>query len=73
MKIVKVPTPTRIICGSLVAYWLSGIVSPAFVAIAVLILFFIPVFIPDYFSNIEISEESDPPKKQKGKSSKKRR
>lgn len=49
LKIVKVPKPMRMVWGSLIAYWLSGVISPAFVAIAVLIALFIPVLIVDPF------------------------
>ncbi len=50
MKTVKVPGPMRMVWGSLVAYWLSGVINPAFVAIAVMIALFIPVLIADpYF------------------------
>ncbi|WP_432741787.1 hypothetical protein ABXJ76_15705 [Methylobacter sp. G7] len=47
MKIVKMPRPMRMVWGSLVAYWLAGMINPAFVAIAVMIALFIPVFIVD--------------------------
>jgi hypothetical protein len=50
VKTVKVPGPMRMVWGSLMAYWLSGIVHPAFVAIAVMIALFIPILIADpYF------------------------
>ncbi|MDO9107175.1 MAG: hypothetical protein Q7U57_19710 [Methylovulum sp.] len=38
----------RILCGSALAYWLSDIVNPAFVAVAVMILLFFPVFFADF-------------------------
>lgn len=42
----------RMVWGSLAAYWLAGIISPAFVTIAVMIALFIPILIIDpYFSN----------------------
>lgn len=47
LKIVKMPRPMRMVWGSLVAYWLAGIINPAFVAIAVMIALFIPVLIVD--------------------------
>lgn len=47
LKIVKMPKPMRMVWGSLVAYWLAGIINPAFVAIAMMIALFIPVFIVD--------------------------
>lgn len=50
MKIVKMPRPMRMVWGSLLAYWLSGIINPAFVAIAVLIALYIPILVVDpYF------------------------
>jgi len=45
LKIIKMPTPMRMVWGSLVAYWLAGIINPAFVAIAVMIALLIPVLI----------------------------
>ncbi len=48
MKYVKAPSPARLLCGSALAYWLSGFVNPAFVAIAAMTLLFIPVFYNDY-------------------------
>jgi hypothetical protein len=35
----------RMAWGSLIAYWLAGIVNPAFVAIAVMIALFIPILV----------------------------
>ena len=50
LKKVKVPKPMRMVWGSLIAYWLSGVVNPAFVAIAVMIALYIPILITDpYF------------------------
>lgn len=50
LKIVKVPRPMRMVWGSAIAYWLAGIINPAFIAIAVMIVLFIPVLIADpYF------------------------
>jgi len=47
---VKIPRPMRMVWGSAIAYWLAGIVNPAFIAIAVMIALFIPVLIADpYF------------------------
>jgi hypothetical protein len=51
LKVVKVPSPTRLLCGGALAYWLSHIINPAFVAIAVMIVLFIPIFVTDYFSD----------------------
>lgn len=47
LKIIKMPRPMRMVWGSLVAYWLAGIINPAFVAIAVMIALFIPILIVD--------------------------
>jgi hypothetical protein len=38
----------RLLFGSALAYWLAGIANPAFVAIAVMIVLFIPLFFTDY-------------------------
>jgi hypothetical protein len=48
----------RLLCGSALAYWLAGFINPAFVIIAVLIIFFIPIFLTDY-SYLE-SDTTDP-------------
>ncbi|TAK63505.1 hypothetical protein [Methylobacter sp.] len=48
MKVIKMPRPMRMVWGSAVAYWLSGIINPAFVAIAVMIALFIPILISEY-------------------------
>lgn len=37
----------RMVWGSALAYWLAGIINPAFIAIAVMIVLFIPVLIID--------------------------
>jgi hypothetical protein len=50
MNLVKVPSPMRLLCGGALAYWLSHIINPAFVAIAVMIVLFIPIFVSDYYS-----------------------
>ena len=50
LKIIKMPGPMRMVWGSALAYWLSGIINPAFIAIAIMIVLFIPVLIVDpYF------------------------
>lgn len=50
MTVVKVPRPMRMVWGCAIAYWLSGIVNPGFIAIAVMIALFIPILIVDpYF------------------------
>jgi hypothetical protein len=35
----------RMVWGSAIAYWLSGVINPAFIAIAVMIILFIPIFL----------------------------
>lgn len=57
MKLVKVPSSMRLLCGAALAYWLAGTINPAFVAIAVMIVLFIPVFLWDY-----CFEKNDMPK-----------
>lgn len=47
MKVIKVPSPMRLLCGGAIAYWLAHIINPAFVAIAVMIVLFIPLFMAD--------------------------
>lgn len=45
MEYVKMPRPMRMVWGSLAAYWLSGVIHPAFIGIAALIALFIPILI----------------------------
>lgn len=45
--LLKMPSFTRLLIGGLAAFWLSTIMNPAFVAIAALIIFFIPVLTVD--------------------------
>ncbi|MEI6335913.1 MAG: hypothetical protein WCS87_15240 [Methylococcaceae bacterium] len=59
MKYIKAPSPARLLCGSALAYWLSGFVNPAFVAIAVMTLLFIPIFYNDY-SHSEAPDKKQP-------------
>jgi hypothetical protein len=59
VKIVKMPRPIRMVWGSLVAYWLAGIINPAFVAIAVMIALFIPILINEYCFQALPNHESD--------------
>lgn len=49
----------RMVWGSAVAYWLSGIINPAFVAIAVMIALFIPILISEYFFFDPSYQQSD--------------
>lgn len=60
MKIVKVkvPGPMRMVWGTLVAYWLSGVINPAFVAIAVMVAMYIPILIIDPYFPSEAEEVS---------------
>jgi hypothetical protein len=48
---VKVPSPLRFLCGSALAYWLSHIINPAFVGIAVMFVLFIPIILTEYYSD----------------------
>jgi hypothetical protein len=56
---VKFPSPIRLLCGGALAYWLAHIINPAFVAIAVMIVLFIPIFITDHFSCQSTNNQSD--------------
>jgi membrane protein implicated in regulation of membrane protease activity len=47
VTLIKMPSFTRLLIGGLAAYWLSTIMNPAFVAIAVLIILIIPVLTVD--------------------------
>jgi len=49
----------RMVWGSLVAYWLAGIINPAFVAIAVMIALLIPVLISEYLFPALPQHQSD--------------
>lgn len=49
MEIVKIPSPWRLLLASLCAYWLSDIINPAFVGIAVLIFLLIPVVLAEFY------------------------
>ncbi len=52
VALVKMPSFTRLLIGGLAAYWLSTIMNPAFVAIAVLVVLLIPILTVDsIFSN----------------------
>lgn len=44
---LKMPSFTRFLIGGLIAWWLSSIMNPAFVAIAVLVVLIIPVLTVD--------------------------
>jgi hypothetical protein len=55
----------RLLCGSVIAYWLAGIINPAFIAIAVVIVLFIPILITDYSSldQADMNQQSNHPDK----------
>jgi hypothetical protein len=44
---LKMPSVTRLLIGGLIALWLSSIMNPAFVAIAVLVVLIIPLLTMD--------------------------
>lgn len=45
--LLKMPGFTRMLIGGLTAFWLATIMNPAFAAIAVLVILFIPVLTVD--------------------------
>jgi len=45
---LEAPGPIALICACVMAYWLSGIINPGFVAIAFMIFLFFPVFFADF-------------------------
>lgn len=45
--LLKMPSFTRMLIGGLAAFWLATIMNPAFAAIAVLVILFIPVLTVD--------------------------
>ncbi len=52
VALVKMPSFARLLMGGIAAYWLSTIMNPAFVAIAVLVILLIPILTVDnIFSN----------------------
>ncbi len=51
MELTKIPGPMRIIWASIGSWWLANIINPGFHAIAIMMLFLIPVLIVElYFS-----------------------
>lgn len=63
VKLVKMPSVSRLLMGGLMAYWLSTIMNPAFVAIAVLFILLIPVLsVDNIFSRQFIRAYYPPPK-----------
>jgi hypothetical protein len=45
---LEAPGSIALICACVMAYWLSGIINPGFVAIAFMIFLFFPVFFADF-------------------------
>ena len=56
IALVKMPSFTRLLIGGLAAYWLSTIMNPAFVAIAVLVILLIPVLTVDNIFSRQFSD-----------------
>lgn len=61
VKLVKMPSFTRLLIGGLMAYWLSTIMNPAFVAIAVLVILLIPVLTVDNIFSRQFTKAYYPP------------
>lgn len=61
VKLVKMPSFTRLLIGGLMAYWLSTIMNPAFVAIAVLVILLIPVLTVDNIFSRQFTRAYNPP------------
>lgn len=59
--LLKMPSFTRFLIGGLAAYWLSTIMNPAFVAIAVLIILIIPVLTVDNIMARQFKQAYNPP------------
>ena len=63
VKVVKMPSFTRLFIGGLMAYWLSTIMNPAFVAIGALLILLIPVLsVDNIFAKQFIRAYFPPPK-----------
>lgn len=45
--LLKMPSFTRMLIGGLAAFWLATVMNPAFAAIAILVILFIPVLTVD--------------------------
>jgi hypothetical protein len=63
VKLVKMPSFTRLFIGGLMAYWLSTIMNPAFVSIAVLMILLIPVLSVDNIFSRQFTRAYYPPPK----------
>ncbi|MDD5228690.1 MAG: hypothetical protein PHD53_07800 [Methylococcales bacterium] len=59
--LVKMPSFTRLLIGGLMAYWLSTIMNPAFVAISVLVVLLIPVLTVDNIFSRQFTKAYNPP------------
>jgi hypothetical protein len=53
---VKMPSFTRLLIGGAMAFWLSTIMNPAFVAIAVLVVLLIPILTVDNIFSAQFSK-----------------
>jgi hypothetical protein len=58
---LKMPSFTRLLIGGLAAYWLSTIMNPAFVAIAVLVILIIPILTVDNIMARQFHRAYNPP------------
>jgi hypothetical protein len=65
--LVKMPSFTRLLIGGMMAYWLSTIMNPAFVAIAVLVVLLIPVLTVDNMFSSQFSRAYRQPEQVKPK------
>lgn len=60
--LVKMPSMTRLLIGGGLAFWLSTIMNPAFVAIAVLVVLLIPVLSVDNMFSSQFAKAYRQPK-----------
>jgi hypothetical protein len=60
--LVKMPSMTRLLIGGGLAFWLSTIMNPAFVAIAVLVVLLIPVLTVDNMFSSQFAKAYRQPK-----------
>jgi hypothetical protein len=59
---VKMPSMTRLLIGGAMAFWLSTIMNPAFVAIAVLVVLLIPILSVDNMFSSQFAKAYRQPK-----------
>lgn len=64
---LKMPSFTRFLIGGLIALWLSSIMNPAFVAIAVLVVLIIPILSVDNIFSKQFQRAYNPPEEIKPK------